>query len=92
MQLHKFIDPIFKRLNTELVTRNLAHEDYGALQSALGFQSIYGDDIDMIIWDGESESRPVSDLNRFIFCIVKQILSHSFITLNITFLYIFLIL
>lgn len=58
MQLHKIMDPIFKRLNTELVTRNLAHEDYGALQSALGFQSIYGDDIDMIIWDGESENRP----------------------------------
>ena len=59
MQFHKILDPIFKRMGMNLVTRNLAQEGSGTLQSSLGSKSIYGDKIDMIVWDSREGSDAV---------------------------------
>ena len=53
MQFHRIMEPVFKRLNIKLVTRHMGQENVGSLQSALGSGSIFGEDVDMIIWDSE---------------------------------------
>ena len=41
---------IFARLGVKLVTRNTAQGRLGTIQYAMEFQSIYGDEIDILIW------------------------------------------
>ena len=57
MSFHHFMEPIFERLGVKLVTRNLAHGGLGTLQSALGSGSIYGDQIDVLVWDSGMTER-----------------------------------
>ena len=60
MSFHDLMEPIFARVGVKLITRNLAHGGLGTLQSALGSGSIYGDEIDMLVWDSgmtEKEDR-----------------------------------
>lgn len=67
MAFHHMMKPIFDRLGVTLITRNIAYGGLGTLQSGLGAQSIFGDDIDMIIWDSgmtEKEKRAVDLLYR----------------------------
>lgn len=51
MQFHKIMAPIFARLGVKLITRNVAMGGLGTLQHAMGSASIYGDEIDLLIWD-----------------------------------------
>ena len=51
MQFHKVMAPIFARLGVKLITRNIAMGGMGTLHSAMGSASIYGDEIDLLIWD-----------------------------------------
>mmetsp|Transcript_12810 Transcript_12810/g.15007 ORF Transcript_12810/g.15007 Transcript_12810/m.15007 type:complete len:163 (+) Transcript_12810:2-490(+) len=51
MQFHKVMEPIFKRLGMNLITRNIAHGGLGTMQNALGSKSLYGDNVDMMVWD-----------------------------------------
>ena len=51
MQFHKVMAPVFARLGVKLVTRNMAQGGLGTIQGSLGLQSIYGDEIDMLLWD-----------------------------------------
>lgn len=43
--------PIFARLGVELVSRNVAQGGLGTIQGSLGLQSIYGDELDLLLWD-----------------------------------------
>lgn len=51
MQFHKVMYPVFARLGVKLVTRNMAQGGMGTLHSSLGSGSIYGDDVDLLLWD-----------------------------------------
>lgn len=51
MQFHKIMAPIFARLGVKLITRNLAQGGLGTIQHSLGSASLYGDDIDLLLWD-----------------------------------------
>ena len=43
--------PIFARLGVKLVTRNMAQGGLGTMHSSMGSGSIYGDDVDLLLWD-----------------------------------------
>jgi hypothetical protein len=59
MQFHRICAPVFARLGVRLVTRNMAQGGLGTLHSSMGFASLYGDDIDLLIWDsGMTENVP----------------------------------
>jgi hypothetical protein len=46
-------------LGVELVTRNMAQGGLGTLQAGIGSGSIYGDDVDLLLWDsGMTEGDP----------------------------------
>jgi len=64
MQFHALAKPIFDRLGVNLITHNLAHtlasNNYNnnnnngpTLDFSLGFSSLYGQDIDIVIWDAD---------------------------------------
>ena len=58
MQVHELLAPMFARLGVQLVTRNLAQPS-GSLDLALGYHSLVGDDVDLLLWDAESvEANP----------------------------------
>ncbi|GKY96425.1 hypothetical protein MPSEU_000602000 [Mayamaea pseudoterrestris] len=62
-QMHKIMAPIFARLGVQLVTRNQAIGGLGTLPMALAFADMYGDDIDLILWDsGMTEGKEAFDL------------------------------
>jgi hypothetical protein len=52
-QFENIMKPIMERLGVELVTMNLANGDIGTMSNALGSGSIYGDNVDIIIWDAD---------------------------------------
>jgi len=51
MQFHKIMEPVFKRLGMNLITRNIANGGMGTMQNALGSKSLYGDNVDIMVWD-----------------------------------------
>lgn len=51
MQFHKIMYPIFARLGVKLVTRNFGQGGLGTIQSSMGSGSIYGNEIDLLLWD-----------------------------------------
>jgi hypothetical protein len=51
MQFHKIMAPVFARLGVTLISRNMAQGGMGTAQSSMGAGSIYGDEIDLLIWD-----------------------------------------
>lgn len=55
-QFEYIMKPILERMGVELVTRNLANKEIGTIANALGSGSIYGDNIDMIIWDSDLDT------------------------------------
>ena len=59
MQFHRIMAPILARLGVKLVTRNLSQGGLGTLHNALGAGSIYGSEIDLLLWDsGMTEPTP----------------------------------
>jgi hypothetical protein len=66
MQFHKVLEPVFSLLGVELRSHNFAQGGLGTLQHSLGFSSIYGDNIDFMIWDsGMTEGRDPIVLDLF---------------------------
>lgn len=62
MQFHKIMYPIFARLGVKLVTRNVGQGGLGTLQAGMGSGSIYGDEIDLLLWDSgmtETEAKHI---------------------------------
>ena len=51
MQMYKVLRPVFDRIGVELFVRNAAQGGLGTLQHSLGSADIYGDNIDVIVWD-----------------------------------------
>lgn len=51
MQFHKIMKPIFERLGIKLITRNMSQGGLGTLQGGMGAGSIYGDEMDIFLWD-----------------------------------------
>jgi hypothetical protein len=50
-QFHKVLAPVFARLGVKLITRNLSQGGLGTIQNALGMGSLYGQEIDLLLWD-----------------------------------------
>ncbi|KAG7356197.1 hypothetical protein IV203_000883 [Nitzschia inconspicua] len=53
MQFHKVMYPVFARLGVKLITRNMAQGGLGTIQAGLGSGSIYGDEVDLLLWDSD---------------------------------------
>jgi hypothetical protein len=51
MQFHKIMAPIFARMGVKLITKNMAQGGLGTIHNALGSGSLYGDEIDLLLWD-----------------------------------------
>jgi hypothetical protein len=51
MQFHKVMYPVFARFGVKLITRNMAQGGLGTIQAGLGSSSIYGDEVDLLLWD-----------------------------------------
>lgn len=61
MQMHEILYPIFARLGVKLITRNMAQGGLGTVHSSLGSSSIYGDQVDLLIWDSGMTENPNPD-------------------------------
>jgi len=55
MQFHQIMEPLLERVGVKLITKSIANDGLGTIQNTLGSVSIYGDDIDVIIWDADPE-------------------------------------
>jgi hypothetical protein len=51
MQFYRVMRPVFARLGVKLITRNISQGGLGTIQGAMGSAGIYGDEIDLMIWD-----------------------------------------
>jgi len=51
MQFHRLMKPIFERLGVKLITRNMSQGGMGTIQNGMGSRHIYGDEIDLFLWD-----------------------------------------
>jgi len=51
LQIQMALEPIFARLGVYHISRNIGMGGLGTVHSALGSQSIYGGDNDLLIWD-----------------------------------------
>lgn len=51
MQFHKVMAPIFAHLGVKLITRNVGMGGLGTLHNSMGAGSIYGEEIDLLLWD-----------------------------------------
>ena len=66
MQFYKVMYPIFARLGVKLITRNVGQGGLGTIQAGMGSGSIYGNEIDVLLWDsgtskqGKHELSPLS--------------------------------
>jgi hypothetical protein len=59
MQFHRILAPVLARLGVRLITRNLSQGGLGTLHNALGAGSLYGSEIDLLLWDtGMTEPTP----------------------------------
>ena len=66
MHFHRIFAPMMARMGVKLVTRNLAMgHGMGTIQSTLGFSSLFGQDIDVLIWDGETTEANAQYANLF---------------------------
>jgi len=66
MQFHKIMEPVFDLLGVPLLSRNVAQGGLGTLQHSLGFRDMYGEDIDVLIWDsGMTEGRDIKAVDIF---------------------------
>jgi hypothetical protein len=65
MQMHKVLAPVLARLGVELITRNMAQGGLGTLHNALGMGSIYGNDMDVLLWDSGMTERDGAHVDLF---------------------------
>mmetsp|Transcript_6913 Transcript_6913/g.10065 ORF Transcript_6913/g.10065 Transcript_6913/m.10065 type:complete len:630 (-) Transcript_6913:1759-3648(-) len=65
MQFHHVMEPVFEKLGMKLITRNMGQGGLGTIQNALGSQSIYGDEIDVILWDSHMTEGGNPDFDFF---------------------------
>jgi hypothetical protein len=51
LQVQRILEPVLARLGVAMEARNMAQGGLGTVQSALASKSIYGPDIDLLVWD-----------------------------------------
>jgi hypothetical protein len=51
LQVQRILEPVLARLGVATEARNMAHGGLGTVQSALASKSIYGPDVDLLVWD-----------------------------------------
>ena len=66
MQFHKVMKPIFARLGVKLITRNISQGGMSTIQGAMGSAGIYGDEIDLMIWDSGMTERVPEHTDLFL--------------------------
>lgn len=85
MQFHKVMAPVFRQFGVTLTSRNQAQGGLGTVQSSLGFSSIYGSEIDLMLWDSgkmmttRHGAHCTSSYEPFLihFCITKKHFRHD---------------
>lgn len=65
MQFHKVLEPLLARVGVKLISRNCAQSDLGTLHHSLGSRSMYGDEIDIIVWDSTLTEKDKSSISMF---------------------------
>lgn len=66
MQFHQVMEPVFSYLGVELISRNIAQGGLGTIQNALGAGSLYGNEIDVLLWDsGMTEGPDLKAIDMF---------------------------
>ena len=65
MQVQRIMEPIFARLGVRHESRNLANGGMGTLQNALAAGSIYGPDVDILMWDSAMTETKDRDIDLF---------------------------
>lgn len=65
MSFHRLMEPIFDRLGVKLITRNLAQGGLGTSQSGLGSGAIYGDEVDVLLWDSQMTEKETRAIDLF---------------------------
>lgn len=66
MQFHKVMAPIFARLGIKLITRNISQGGMGTLQNSMASGSLYGEEIDLLLWDaGMTEKGSPNHIDLF---------------------------
>lgn len=65
MEFHKILEPVLARVGVKLITRNCAQEGIGTLHQSLGSGSLYGDDVDMIVWDSSMTETDEKSIGMF---------------------------
>jgi Cobalamin biosynthesis protein CobT (nicotinate-mononucleotide:5, 6-dimethylbenzimidazole phosphoribosyltransferase) len=65
MQMYKVLEPIFNRVGVKLIVRNLAQGGLGTMQHSLGSSSIYGDNVDVLVWDSSMTEKDKNAIDLF---------------------------
>lgn len=65
MQIQKVLEPVFARLGVKMTARNIAMGGLGTLQNAMGAASIYGRDIDYLIWDSGMTEKGKDEIDLY---------------------------
>lgn len=65
MQMYKVLEPVFNRVGVKLIVRNLAQGGLGTMQHSLGSSSIYGDNIDVLVWDSSMTEKDMNAIDLF---------------------------
>ena len=67
MQVQRILEPVFARLGVSFQARNFGQGGLGTLQNGLAASSLYGPDVDMLMWDSsmtEPSDKAVDMLSR----------------------------
>jgi hypothetical protein len=65
MQFHQIMEPVFERLGMKLTSRNIGQGGLGTMQNVLGSKTIYGDELDMVLWDSSMTENQPHELDLF---------------------------
>jgi hypothetical protein len=65
LQVAWILEPIFARLGVKHQSRNYGNGGLGTIHNALGAGSIYGPDVDVLMWDSEMTEKSDQDLDLF---------------------------
>lgn len=65
-EFYKVVSPVLARFGVKLIARNLAQEGLGTLHTALGAADLFGNEIDLLIWDASSTDTAIEHIDLFL--------------------------
>jgi hypothetical protein len=65
VQVQKVLEPVFARLGVLMEGRNFGMGGLGTIQNALGGGYVYGNDLDILLWDSGMTEKGPQDLDMF---------------------------